>query len=295
MSSDATLIKELREKTGAGIVECKKALIESNGDINAAIDLLRKKGVVSAAKKSSRIAADGLSAVFVKDKSGVAVEINAETDFVAKNDQFKTLVSSISETAINCSSVEELNSSKMHDAIVVSDAITNAIAIIGENITLRRMEKIQVQNGFVASYVHGAITKTMGKISVLVGVETDCKDEAAAKTLGSQIAMHIAAAKPICLHSSEVDSQLITKEKEVFFEQYKASGKPDNIVEKMVEGRVKKFYEESVLLEQIFVVDGKTKISDLLVAFEKQNGCKFSIAKFVRYEVGEGIEEVEAE
>jgi len=130
----------------------------------------------------------------------------------------------------------------------------------------------------------------MGKISILVGVETDCKDESAAKVLGNQIAMHVAAARPICLHSSEVDSALIAKEKEVFFEQYKASGKPDNIIEKMVEGRIKKFYEESVLLEQIFVVDGKTKISDLLASFEKQNGCKFSIAKFVRYEVGEGIE-----
>jgi len=288
----AALIKDLRERTGAGMMDCKKALDENGGNVDQAIDWLRKKGLASAAKKSGRIAAEGLVAVAVSGTSAAVVELNSETDFVARNDQFQALVEEVAKVALNVSDVEALKTQKTTNGKTVNEAVTEAIATIGENMNLRRCAKLSVKEGIVASYVHSAVKAGLGKIGVLVALESTGKKEAL-EALGKQIAMHIAAAKPEALNREQVDSSSLERERNVLREQALASGKPAEVVEKMIEGRIRKYYEEVVLLEQLFVIDGKTKISDVIKAAEKDAGAAITLTAFERYALGEGIEKAE--
>ena len=285
----ASAVKDLREKTGAGMMDCKKALSETKGDFEAAIDWLRTKGLSNAAKKADRVAAEGLTAVKVEGNQGAVIEVNSETDFVARNEKFQELVKNIAGLALKHSNVKELKSAKLSSGKTVSEAIVENVATIGENITLRRTQTVKVKDGVIGSYVHNAVTPGLGKISVIVGLEST-GDKEKLTSLGKQIAMHIAAAKPASLNVEALDQALITREKNIFIEQAKASGKPDNIIEKMVEGRVRKFYEEVVLLEQVFIIDGKTKISEMLANTAKEIEAEVTLTDFVRFELGEGIE-----
>jgi elongation factor Ts len=288
----ASLIKDLRERTGAGMMDCKKALDENAGNVDAAIDWLRKKGLASAAKKSGRVAAEGLVAVAVSGNSAAVVELNSETDFVARNDQFQALVAEVANVALNTGDVEALKNQKTASGKTVSEAVTEAIATIGENMNLRRSAKLSVKEGIVATYVHSAVKAGLGKIGVLVALESAGKKEAL-EALGKQIAMHIAAAKPEALNREQVDSSNLERERNVLRDQALASGKPAEVVEKMIEGRIRKYYEEVVLLEQLFVIDGKTKISDVVKAAEKDAGSAITLAAFERFALGEGIEKAE--
>lgn len=286
MTITASQVNELRQKTGAGMMDCKKALVETNGDIEQAVDLLRKKGLATAAKKSDRVAAEGLIAVTVKEKEGVILELNSETDFVAKNDKFQALAHTLAK--------DFLSQNKSFDDFKLSSesTVTEHVALIGENIMIRRAVKLSVPNGIVSSYIHSAIAPSLGKIGVLVAFESTIAPEKLSE-LGKQIAMHIAAAKPEALTTSDLDPKLIAKEREIATEQARASGKPENVVEKMVEGRMQKFYEQVVLLEQLFVMDGKTKVATLLEDFAKQQGGSISIKAYVKFVLGEGIEKQE--
>lgn len=285
-------IKALRENTGAGMADCRKALVENGGNMDAAIDWLRKKGLSSAAKKSGRVAAEGLVAVAIEGTKGAIIELNSETDFVARNEKFQQLAGSIAEFAVRGSigNVEELKNAKCpktHQTI--AEQVTNTIATIGENMTLRRAGIIGVTKGIVASYIHSAIAPGMGKIGVLVAVESE-GNIGKLEAFGKQIAMHIAAARPEALNTADVDSAKLDRERAVYREQAAASGKPPEVVEKMVEGRVRKYYEEVVLLEQLFVIDGKTKISQAVAAAAKDIGAPVKITGFISYRLGEGIE-----
>ncbi len=280
----ATMVKELRETTGAGMMDAKKALVENNGDMEASVDWLRTKGLAKAAKKAGRAAAEGLVSVATNDEGtfGVAVEINAETDFVSRNDKFQSLVDNVTSLAkAGWDSVEALADADM-DGKSVRDTITDAVATIGENMALRRYESVKVSQGYVASYVHNAVSEGKGKIGVLVGLESS-KPRAELETLGKQIAMHIAAANPLFLDIESVDADALERERTVLKEQAKEQGKPDDIAEKMVEGRIRKYYEETVLTEQVFVMDGETKISKLL-------GEDITLTGFTRMVLGEGVE-----
>lgn len=293
MSISASAIKELRETTGAGMMDCKKALSESNGDMEAAVDWLRKKGLASAAKKAGRVAAEGLVGVSAKDDGSAAamVEINSETDFVARNEQFQQLVDVASHYALEVEG--ELDRLLAHECPkagkAVSDVVTETIATIGENIQLRRSAMLSVTPGVVASYVHGAIKPGMGKIGVLVALESE-GDRDRLLSFGKQLAMHIAAASPLSLTREGVDASAIERERDIFREQALASGKPENIVEKMVEGRIRKFYEEVVLPEQEYVIEGKIKVSEAVDNAAKELGTPVTIAAFERFALGEGIE-----
>jgi elongation factor Ts len=287
----AALIKDLRERTGAGMMDCKRALEENGGDMEKAIDWLRKKGLASAAKKSGRVAAEGLVAVVSGDKSAAMIELNSETDFVARNDKFQAVVEAIAGYAL--ATKGDLEALKKHQCSIakkpVSEAITDAIATIGENLSLRRSTALSVKDGVVASYVHGAIKQGMGKIGVLVALESTGKKEVL-ESLGKQIAMHVAAAKPEALNRDQVDSSKLERERSVLREQSLASGKPPEVVEKMIEGRIRKYYEEVVLLDQLFVIDGKTRIADVVKAAEKDAGAPITLTAFERFALGEGIE-----
>jgi len=286
----AGLVKDLREKTGVGMMDCKKALTETNGDFEAAIDWLRKKGLSTAAKKAGRVAAEGLTAAIVSGTIGAVIEVNAETDFVARNDKFQALTSGIAKLALKSKDVDHLKSSIMDSGKTVDQEIVEHIATIGENLHLRRMSVLQVTDGVIASYVHNSVADGLGKIAVLVALESK-GDKAKLMMLAKQIAMHVAATKPQALNIESIDPALVTREREIFFEQSRASGKPDNIIEKMVDGRIRKFYEESVLLEQIFVIDGKTKIHDVIAHNAKDLGTSITLKAFIRFELGEGIEQ----
>lgn len=286
----ASLVRDLREKTGAGMMDCKKALLETSGDFGAAVDWLRTKGLAAAAKKADRIAAEGLTAIKTTALAAAIIEVNSETDFVARNEKFQNLVRNIADLAINYPDLESLKTALMQNGASVADNIIENIATIGENLSLRRAATLKVENGVVASYVHNNVADGLGKISVIVGLEST-GDKAKLAALGKQIAMHIAAAKPQSLDASSLDQSMIAKEKEIFIEQSRSSGKPDNIIEKMVEGRIRKFLEEVVLLEQIFVIDGKLKISEVISNAAKELGTPITITGFVRYELGEGIEQ----
>jgi elongation factor Ts len=288
----ATLVKDLREKTGAGMMDCKKALTETNGNFENAVDWLRTKGLAAAAKKSGRIAAEGLTAAAVDGTSGAIIELNSETDFVARNEQFQNLVSNITKLALKTSSIEDLKNATMPSGKTVEAEIVENIATIGENLSLRRLEVLKVNSGVVASYIHNAVSEGLGKIAVLVALESDA-DQARLATLGKQIAMHIAATRPHSLNIESLDPALIARERDIFSEQARASGKPENIIEKMVEGRIRKFYEEAVLLEQTFVIDGETKIKDVIVNASKELGHPVTLKSFARFELGEGIEQEE--
>ena len=278
MAITASMVKELRETTGAGMMDAKKALTETDGDFEAAIDWLRTKGLAKAAKKSSRVAAEGLVAVAVKDGKGVAVEVNSETDFVAKNSDFQEMVGAIASAALSVSNTAEL-SNELIAGKSVSDTITDNIAKIGENMTLRRMETIQAEK--VVTYVHNSATQNMGQIGVLVAINGEDSEFA------RQVAMHVAAANPQALSSGELDQSVVEREKHILTEQARESGKPEQVIEKMIQGRMKKFLAEVTLLGQDFVIN-----PDLTVeAAAREAGVE--IISYVRMAVGEGIEKVE--
>ncbi len=291
MTISANLVKDLRERTGAGMMDCKKALLETNGNFDDAIDWLRKKGLAAAAKKAGRVTAEGLVAAIVDGQTGVLLELNSETDFVAKNDKFQSLARGMAQEFLKFKgSFEEfMNSSYSNSGKNVSEAISENISIIGENLSLRRAKKITVSKGAVCNYVHNQTVPGLGKIGVLVALESDASAEKL-MPIGKQIAMHIAAAKPESLTVADLDPALIAKEREIFSEQARASGKPDAVIAKMVEGRIAKFYEQTVLLEQLFVIDGKTKIYEVINNAAKEIGHSIKITSYIKYELGEGIE-----
>lgn len=292
MSISPAMIKELREKTGAGMMDCKKALTENNGDMDAAVDWLRTKGLAQAAKKSGRIAAEGLVAFASANGKGALIELNSETDFVARNDKFQDLAENIAKAALNADGDVEKLKTLDCGGKPVEVAITEAIATIGEHMNLRRTTVLSVSNGIVACYIHSAVKPGMGKIGVLVALESE-GDKAALETLGKQIAMHVAAARPDALTAEEIDPANLERERAVFKEQAMASGKPAEIAEKMVEGRIRKYYEEVVLLEQVFVIDGKTKVKDVVEAAAKDVGKPVKLVAFERFALGEGLEKKE--
>lgn len=292
----AALVKELREKTGAGMMDCKKALNETDGDIEAAVDWLRKKGLSAAEKKSGRVAAEGLVGVYVDGQKGAVVEVNAETDFVSRNDEFQRYVRAVGENALtnNADQNAMMNASFPHSDRNFQDELTNLIATIGENMNFRRADMLSVNQGVVCSYIHSALTDGLGRIGVLIALESN-GDSDKLHALGKQLSMHIAAAQPQFLSIKDVDDASLARERDVLSEQARASGKPENIIEKMVEGRIRKYYEEVVLEEQIYVIDNENKISKVIANAAKEMGCDITITGFVRYALGEGIEKKETD
>jgi elongation factor Ts len=286
----AALVKELREKTGAGMMDCKKALNEVAGDLEAAVDWLRKKGLAAAAKKAGRIAAEGLVGVATEGTAGAVVEVNAETDFVARNEQFQSFVVNVAGAALKSGDdVQTLKAAPFVSGKTLEEDLTALIATIGENMNFRRAKKLTVENGIVAGYVHSAIAPGLGKIGVLVALEST-GDKAKLAEVGKQIAMHVAAANPLFLDIGSVDGNALERERAVLTEQASASGKPAEVIEKMVVGRIRKYYEEVVLLEQVFVIDGETKITKVLETAAKAAGAPIALKGFVRFALGEGIE-----
>ena len=290
----ASLVKDRREKTGAGMMDCKKALTENAGDLEAAVDWLRKKGLAAAAKKAGRVAAEGLVGIAAAGTSGVAVEVNAETDFVARNDQFQGFVAAVAGVALATGSdIEAVKAAAFPGTgKTVAEELTTLIATIGENMNLRRAVRLSVPAGVVASYVHTAIAPGLGKIGCLVALDST-GDVARLGEVGKQIAMHIAAANPLFLDPTSVDTAALEREKSVLTEQALASGKPPAVVEKMVEGRIRKYYEEVCLSEQIFVIDQESKITKVLETLGKEIGAPVKLAGFARFALGEGIEKEE--
>jgi len=287
----ASLVKELREKTGAGMMDCKRALSETSGDVEGAVDWLRKKGLAAAAKKAGRVAAEGLVGISVADTVGAVVEVNAETDFIARNETFQGFVRTVADLArAKGDDLEVLKTVPIPaTGRNVVEELTHHIATIGENMSVRRARRLAVKSGLVAGYVHNALAPNLGKIGVLVALEsTAAADKLAA--LGRQLAMHVAAANPQYLDTASVDPAALERERGVLREQAAATGKAGQIVDKMVEGRLRKFYEEVVLLEQIFVVDGETRVAKVVEAAAKEAGAPIKVAAFVRYALGEGID-----
>ena len=287
----ASAVKELRELSGAGMMDAKKALEEVNGDMNAAVDLLRAKGLATAAKKSSRTAAEGLVGVLVEGTKGTAVEVNSQTDFVAKNTQFQEFVATVSGVALalGANDAETILAAPYGNGETVQEVLTNNIATIGENQVIRRAKSLSVNVGRVVSYVHNAAAPGMGGIGVLVALESEA-DAATLDTLGKQLAMHIAAAFPLALDETGLDADTLERERGIAREKASESGKPADIVEKMVEGAVKKFAKENALLSQLLVMDGKTPISDVVAAAGKAAGSAIVLTDYVRFQLGEGIE-----
>jgi len=292
----AALVKELREKSGVGMMDCKKALTENNGDIEASIDWLRAKGLSKAAKKADRVAAEGLVAVAVQTNGagmvGAAVELNAETDFVARNELFQNAARKVAQTALGVTGdVEALKAAKTADGEGVQDMITNLIATIGENMMLRRSKRFEVSQGAVSAYVHNkaAGSTDLGRMGVLVAIE-GAGDQAVLQELGRKIGMHVAATAPLSLSADDLDPAAIERERAIFSEQAAQSGKPPAVVEKMVEGRIRKFLEEVVLLKQAFVMNPDQTIEQLVAETAKQLGSPVAVKGFVRYALGEGVE-----
>jgi elongation factor Ts len=291
----AASVKELRERTGAGMMDCKKALAENNGEMEAAIDWLRAKGLSAAAKKAGRTAAEGLVGVVVEGTRGAVVEVNSETDFVAKNEIFQDFVRNVAKLVLeNGPDVEALGAAQYPGGGTVQEKLTDNIAKIGENQSLRRAAVVDVNQGAVVSYVHNQVEPGLGKIGVLVALESSAPAETL-QALGKQIAMHVAAASPLALTPEHLDPALVAKEKDIQLELIRQTGKPDNIAQKMIEGRMRKYYEESVLLQQTFVIDGETQVQKVLEKASKDFGTPVTIEGFVRFQVGEGIEKVESD
>lgn len=290
----AAMVKELRETTSAGMLDCKKALTETNGDMEQAIDWLRKKGLASAAKKASRIAAEGLVAVAVDGNKGAVVEVNSETDFVAKNEIFQEYVEDAAQVALmykgEVCDMKTFQCPKVHKSF--EERLTDMIAKIGENMNLRRAKMIEVKDGVVASYIHNAARPNVGKIGVLVALEST-GDKTKLAELGKHIAMHVAASAPQFLDIASVDPAAVEHEKSIFAEQTKASGKPANIIEKMVEGRVKKYYDEVVLEEQAYIMDPDKKVKDVIAEAAKELGTDIKLKEFVCFRLGEGLQKKE--
>ena len=287
----ATLVKELRDKTGTGMMDCKKALIETGGDIEAASDWLRKKGLATAAKKAGRIAAEGLVGVCVDGNRGAVVEVNAETDFVARNDAFRDFVRTMSKMVLqHGDDVEALNALQYPGTgRTVAEELTHMIATIGENMKLRRAAVLSVEKGVLASYVHNAQGPGLGKIAVLVGLET-AGNAGQLERLGRELAMHVAATNPQAISRDELGPEALERERSILTDQARASGKPEAIIEKMVEGRLSKYYEEVCLLDQTFVIEGDSKVEKVLEAAAEGAGAPVGMGGFVRFALGEGIE-----
>ncbi|MDF2384909.1 elongation factor Ts [Nostoc ellipsosporum NOK] len=290
----AAAVKELREKSGAGMMDCKKALTETNGDLEAASDWLRSKGLAAAAKKSSRTAAEGLVGVAVAGTKGVAVEVNSQTDFVAKNEIFQTFVRDVTSVALELGDDIEVIKAAPLPAGTVEEVLTNNISTIGENQVLRRAKLVQVSQGAVIPYVHNAAAPGLGKIGVLVALESDAGVDVL-EPLGKQVAMHIAAAFPLALDESGLDQETLERERAIAKEKAAESGKPADIIDKMVEGAVKKFAKENALLSQLFVMDGKTPIADVIAKAGKDAGSSIVLKDYVRFQLGEGIEKEESD
>ena len=287
----AALVKELRDKTGAGMMDCKNALVETNGNIEESVDWLRKKGISGAEKKSARVAADGVVTVSVKNNAAALVEINSETDFVSRNPDFQNFARNISTIALDSgANLEDLKKASYLDSGKnVQETLTDLIGLIGENIVLRRTVLLNNVNGLFSSYIHGQIDKGLGKIGVIVSIESN-GDKIKVSDFGKKIAMHIAASKPVAISANDVDPTIIQRERKVLTEQAKNSGKPDYIIEKMVEGRISKFFSEITLLDQTWVMDGESKVSQIIESIEKEMSCNIVIKDFKYYILGEGIE-----
>lgn len=296
MSITAAQVKKLRDVSGAGMMDCKAALVETDGDIEAAIDWLRAKGIAKADKKAGRTAAEGLIGIASAEKGAVVVEVNSETDFVARNESFQEIVRSVAQTALatDGSTAAVAAAEYPGSGKSVTEAIKDAVGTIGENLSFRRSAKITVENGCVATYVHNTVSEGLGKLGVLVALETT-GDQEAAKTIARQIAMHVAATNPLAVTAEEVDPAAVERERAIFSEQARESGKPENIIEKMVEGRLRKFFEEVVLLKQDFVINPDVTVEQALKDAEKEIGAAATIKGFVRFALGEGIDKGESD
>ena len=292
MAITAQMVKELRDKTGAGMMDAKKALTENDGDMEAAVDWLRAKGLAKAAKKSGRTAAEGLVAIAVEGTKGVAVEVNSETDFVARNADFQQMVAGIARVAVETEGdVEALKAAPMAGK-TVGEIVTDKVATIGENMSVRRLARVSAAEGVVASYVHTAAAEGLGKIGVLVGLESS-GDRAALEAIGKQVAMHVAATSPAALSEADLDPALIEREKAILTEQARESGKPDSVIEKMIVGRLNKYFQEVCLLKQAFVINPDLTVEKAVKEAEAQAGAPIRITGFARLAVGEGIEKEE--
>jgi elongation factor Ts len=293
MAITAQMVKELREKTGAGMMDCKAALQETNGEMEAAVDWLRTKGLAKAAKKAGRVAAEGLIAIAEAGKRAAIVEVNSETDFVSRNEQFQALVRAVAKAALTTDGkLENVLAAPISGGKTVESAITDAVAKIGEHMTLRRAAVLSVEEGVVASYIHAAAAPGLGKIGVLVALSS-AGDADKLTALGRQIAMHVAAASPLAVDSGRLSPETLARERAVYAEQARESGKPESIIEKMVEGRMRKFYEEAVLLKQVFVIDGERTVEAVLKDAAKDVGGPVAVTDFVAFRLGEGISKTE--
>jgi len=296
MAYTAADVKNLRERTGAGMMDCKKALDETGGDFEAAVDALRAKGLAAAAKKSSRTAAEGLVGVAVAGTRGVAVEVNSETDFVAKNDQFQDFVRKTTQAALGLASddVEALKAAAYPDGGTVAEKLTNNVATIGENQQVRRMKSVAVSQGMIVPYMHNAQGPNLGKIGVLVALESSAGADVL-EPLGKQLAMHIAAAFPQALDAESLDPAVIERERAIAAEKAAESGKPAEVQAKMVDGAIAKFAKENALLSQLFVIDNKTQVADVVAKAGKDAGTPIVLKDYVRFQLGEGIEKQESD
>ena len=295
MSVTAALVKELREKSGAGMMDCKKALAETDGDMEAAIDRLRTKGLATAARKSGRMASEGLVSFAVDGTRGAVIELNAETDFVARNTEFQEFASTLASLALDAGDLDRLTAVDYPGAgRNVAGELTHRIATIGENMSLRRMATLSVGSGRIVSYMHNATAPGLGRIGVLVALESTAAADLL-EGLGKQIAMHIAATSPASLSVDDLDPEAVRRERDVLVEQARASGKPREIAGKMVQGRMKKYYQEVVLLEQTSVIDGETRIADVVANAGRDAGADIALTGYVRFNLGEGIEKEETD
>ena len=290
----ASMVKELRETTGAGMMDCKAALKETDGDIEAAIDWLRTKGLAKAAKKAGRVAAEGLVGIETSGNEGAVVEVNSETDFVARNDQFQKLVKDVAATALKEGADDLGAKSYPGNDKTIDETVTALVGTIGENMSYRRAEKLTVENGVIAGYIHNATVAGLGKIGVLVALEST-GDATKLEALGKQIAMHIAAINPLAATVDELDPEVVEREKSILTEQARESGKPEEIIAKMIEGRIRKFYEEVVLVKQTFVIDGENTVEKAIKNAEGDVGAPITLKGFARFELGEGIEKEEGD
>lgn len=289
MSNELALIKQLRDAIGAGISDCKKALSETDGNIEDAITWLRKKGIAAATKKTSRIASEGLVGIKVLEKHGVVLELNSETDFVAKNENFRSLITQILNVAKNVKSFDELNLTQINGQSI-QDKVAESSGIIGEKIILRRFQRIDVKNGVIASYIHSSEYENTGRTCVILGIECNSTNHEALLDLGKKMCMQAAAMRPKYLHISDVPSSILNEEKSIAREQLLSSKKPENVIEKILEGKVAKYYEDNVLLNQIFVMDSKKTITDLIKECEKQINSQISFTGLAVFKLGDGIE-----
>ena len=296
MEITAQMVKALRDSTGVGMMDCKKALAETNGDMEAAVDWLRTRGLAKAAKKAGRVAAEGLVGIAIEGQKGAIVEVNSETDFVARNEQFQSIVGNIAKLALEANGDVHVLSEMPYPGSgrSVSGELTDAIAKIGENMNLRRAAVLEVKDGVIGSYVHNTVKPGLGKLGIIVALEST-GDKAVLATLGKQLAMHIANTNPLSVSSDDIDQDVVARERAIFAEQAKESGKPAEIIEKMVDGRVRKYFEEVTLLAQVFVIDGETKVADVVKNAEKDAGAPIKVTGFVRFALGEGIEKEESD